>query len=121
MTIQELQSNAAAAPVWTEACPVEHRLASPAASSPVRRRLSAADAQAWSRTRPPVRSRRPAGSAGQRVLGRPPVSVRACRVEAPSVAGVVDDVPTWVLVGAGILVGVLMLLVLAFAGGPAYA
>ena len=46
---------------------------------------------------------------------------RACRVEAPLVSPVVDDVPTWALLTCGIVVGIIMLLALAFLGGPAYA
>lgn len=61
------------------------------------------------------------GALGRRVLARPTSTVRACHVQAPARAGVVDDVPTWVLAVIGITVGVLMLLALAFLGGPAYA
>ena len=64
--------------------------------------------------------RAPVG-AGPRVLPRSASAARACHVVAPSRAGVVDDVPTWVLVSCGIVVGVLMVLALAFLGGPAYA
>ena len=68
-----------------------------------------------------VRSEGPSAVApGRRVLPRSSVRARACHVEAPSPAGVVDDVPTWALLVCGILVGVLMLLALAFLGGPAY-
>ncbi|WP_380059604.1 hypothetical protein [Dietzia aurantiaca] len=47
--------------------------------------------------------------------------MRACEVQAPAPAGVVDDVPTWALVVCGVLFGIAMLLALAFLGGPAYA
>lgn len=68
-----------------------------------------------------VRSEGPSAvTPGRRVLPRSSVKARACHVEAPSPAGVVDDVPTWALLACGILVGVLMLLALAFLGGPAY-
>lgn len=60
-------------------------------------------------------------SPGRRVLSRPSATARACRVEAPVSAGVVDDVPTWALLTCGILFGILMLLAVAFLGGPAYA
>lgn len=46
---------------------------------------------------------------------------RACRVDTPISTGVVDDVPTWALMACGIAFGVIMLLAVAFLGGPAYA
>ncbi|GAA4262276.1 hypothetical protein GCM10022294_14120 [Dietzia aurantiaca] len=58
---------------------------------------------------------------GRRVVVRSAGSVRACEVQAPAPAGVVDDVPTWALVVCGVLFGIAMLLALAFLGGPAYA
>ena len=70
----------------------------------------------------PVRAAgRAPGAPGTRVLIRATPAARACRVVAPPRAGVVDDVPTWVLVSCGMIVGVLMLLALAVLGGPAYA
>lgn len=78
------------------------------------------------RVRPSVRGysgTAPLVGPGRRVLARPAVSdsVRACRVEAPSVSGVEDDVPTWALLACGIAFGVIVLLAVAFLGGPAYA
>lgn len=60
---------------------------------------------------------------GRRVLDRPVSAeqIRACRVVPTAASPVVDDVPTWALLACGILVGLLMLLALAFLGGPAYA
>lgn len=58
---------------------------------------------------------------GRRVLIRQTNDVRACRVEATAPARVVDDVPTWALLACGVLFAVVMLLALAFMGGPAYA
>ncbi|MBB1008846.1 hypothetical protein G6010_04430, partial [Dietzia sp. SLG510A3-3B2-2] len=60
---------------------------------------------------------------GRRVLVRPVSTdrVRACHVEAPASTGVVDDVPAWALLACGIAFGVIMLLAVAFLGGPAYA
>ena len=48
-------------------------------------------------------------------------SVRACRVESSAPTRVVDDVPAWALLACGIAFGILMLLAVAFLGGPAYA
>lgn len=47
--------------------------------------------------------------------------VRACRIESSAPAGVVDDVPAWALLACGVVVGVIVLLAVAFLGGPAYA
>lgn len=58
---------------------------------------------------------------GRRVVVRSAGSVRACEVQAPAPAVVVDDVPTWALVVCGVLFGIAMLLALAMLGGPAYA
>lgn len=151
MTVQELQSHTDFAPRWTEACPVEHSLgemdgprrrgagptgrpgAVPAGARnrpPTRPQDRRASATATVDRVRPVAPRqvgpgRPAGRVSvapdRRVLARPSVDARACHVAAPARAGVVDDVPTWALLACGVLVGVLMLLALAFLGGPAYA
>ena len=151
MTVQELHSRIDFTPLWTEACPVEHGLEEMrgsrqgGAGSAVRPVMAPAGARMLPPTRSgdrravtprtgdrvspvagrPVSSVRSAGlapvSPGRRVLSRPAAGARACYVEAPSSVGVVDDVPTWVLLTCGILVGVLMLLALALVGGPAYA
>lgn len=42
-------------------------------------------------------------------------------MQAPAGSPVVDDVPTWVLLACGVIFGLVMLLALAFLGGPAYA
>ncbi|WP_235026706.1 hypothetical protein, partial [Dietzia lutea] len=63
-------------------------------------------------------------SAPRRIVQARPVAsdrVRACRVESPAPTRVVDDVPAWALLACGIAFGVLMLLAVAFLGGPAYA
>lgn len=140
MTVQELQAYADLAPRWTEACPVEHgvgvesaRGGDTAMGRPVaagfRNRPSARAADRLGPAPVPVRRVRPVGgrqgayvsvAPGRRVLTGPATAVRACSVEAPAQSGVVDDVPTWVLAACGIALGVLMLLAVAFLGGPAY-
>ena len=126
MTVQEMQSHTDFTPRLIQACPVGH-----GAFEHVPRELEdrrAGMSATADRVRPAagvrvgaVRSEGPSAVApGRRVLPRSSVRARACHVEAPSPAGVVDDVPTWALLVCGILVGVLMLLALAFLGGPAY-
>ena len=63
-------------------------------------------------------------AAPRRIVQTRPVAsdrVRACRVESPAPTRVVDDVPAWALLACGIAFGILMLLAVAFLGGPAYA
>lgn len=138
MTIVETRPEARPAMRWTEVCAADHfapvRRASRhhqepgsvkvrPASRPAR---DAERSMVGERGRPSARGHVSAATLvapGRRVLVRPAHAgtVRACRVEAPSVAGVVDDVPTWVLLACGVAFGVILLLALAFLGGPAYA
>lgn len=145
MTVTELQSFAHPTVRWTEVCPDDHRRAGVAPGNPAARTASARigtsrrSVDRLAATRPGggsgrpesgVRSRVPARSTavssvapGRRIVGRPASTerVRACHVAAPVSTGVVDDVPTWVLLACGIAFGVIMLLAVAFLGGPAYA
>ena len=151
MTVQELQPHTDVAPLWTDACPRGHGAEQTRGWRQVGVGSSGrpAMAPAGARIRPPTRSVglraaapttvdrvRPVSSRsvgtvrstgrapvspGRRVPSRPAAGARACHIEAPSPVGVVDDVPTWALLTCGIVVGVLMLLALAFLGGPAYA
>ena len=126
MSVLEMQPDARPIVQWTEVCPDDHR----------------GDAIRVGRTNTepaPVRSGhaprlvRPRGTArpasvtsvapGRRVLVRPAATdhARACHIAAPAPAGVVDDVPAWALLACGIAFGVIMLLAVAFLGGPAYA
>lgn len=138
MTILEMHSQARPATRWIEVCAAEH-------ISPVRRmrrehrvgasaRVRPAKRSPWSVDRSNIGERaRPSGRArstaaplitpSRSIVARPAYAdnVRACSVEAPSASGVVDDVPTWVLLACGIAFGVILLLVLALLGGPAYA
>lgn len=138
MTILEMQPQARPAMRWTEVCAADHLaparrvggqfignvgVADRPATRPTR---SAERSTVVERVRPSVRGYSASATLvapGRRVLVRPAVadSVRACRVEAPSVSGVVDDVPTWALLACGIAFGVIVLLAVAFLGGPAYA
>lgn len=121
MTVVELQSHPRPAARWTEVCPDDHRgrvahLDRPAVTS----------SRAENLVRPRVTARPAAVTSvapGRRVLVRPVSTdrVRACHVEAPASTGVVDDVPAWALLACGIAFGVIMLLAVAFLGGPAYA
>lgn len=149
MTVQELQSETDFTPHWSAACPVDHGLGQARGGRQGVLAPATRPTKAGARKRPPTRSEtrpggepgnaarvRPVGSPrgitvrpegraplapGRRVLTRQGPTARACHVEAPSRAGVVDDVPTWVLLACGILAGVLMLLAVALLGGPAYA
>lgn len=144
MTILEMRHEARPAMRWTEVCASDH-------TAPVRREASQHHELGSVKIRPTARparyaerstvaersmvaeqrgshARRPSTGThlvapGRRVLARPAPAdnVRACRVEAPSVSGVVDDVPTWVLLACGVAFGVVLLLALALLGGPAYA
>lgn len=127
MTVLELPPSVS--PVrWTEVCAADHRvdrrLAAPripaAASARTANRPASSvrvlgAAPTVSGARPAARTR-PAGSRSSAGAG-----VRACRPSRVAPAAVVDDVPAWVLVACGVIVGLLMVLALAFIGGPAYA
>lgn len=149
MTILEMHSHTDSTAEWTEFCAAEHR--APAqhtfgvrpdadrsgnreargrsgtrpGARPVGRRDSASPSRGASTDRvvalAPATSRT---SAPRRIVQTRPVAsdrVRACRVESPAPTRVVDDVPAWALLACGIAFGVLMLLAVAFLGGPAYA
>ncbi len=142
MTVQEFQTYADLAPRWTEACPVEHGLGGKGARHHGVGAAEGRPASADFRNRPPARAVERPGPApvairrsrplaarraayvtvapGRRVLAGPATAVRACSAEVSVQSGVVDDVPTWVLAACGITLGVLMLLAVAFLGGPAY-
>ena len=113
MSVQELRLFTDAAPQWSGACAIEHGLQAKRGSvgQVIARGARPSPAGSPYRVRP-----RPASA----VRPRPAITVRACRVDAPPRGGVVDDVPTWALLVCGIVVGVLMLLALAFLGGPTY-
>lgn len=146
MSVLERQTHTGPTVRWTEVCPDVHREQGARAArpridpAPIRTRpaLRRADvgpggerpAVSPARAGALVRSRMPARSAqltsvapGRRVLVRSVATdqVRACHVDAPVSGGVVDDVPAWVLLACGIAFGVIMLLAVAFLGGPAYA
>lgn len=146
MSVLEMQSHAGPTVRWTEVCPDDHRELGARAARPRIDRAPVRTGHAPRRTvvrpggdRPAVspsragtlvRSRVPARPApvttvapGRRVLVRSAATdqVRACHVEAPVSGGVVDDVPAWALLACGIAFGVIMLLAVAFLGGPAYA
>lgn len=144
MTVVELQSHTRPAARWTEVCPDDHRgqvahldrpgdvsvrstraprrtLARPEGSRP-----AVTSSRAEYLVRPRMAARPAAVTSvapGRRVLVRPVSTdrVRACHVEAPVSTGVVDDVPAWALLACGVAFGVIMLLAVAFLGGPAYA
>ena len=146
MTVVQLQSHPRPAVRWTEVCPDDHRgqgahldrprdVSVPVRPTPAPRRSlvrpeggrpAVTSARAGNLVRPRVAAR-PATvtsvAPGRRVLVRPVSTdrVRACHVEAPVSTGVVDDVPAWALLACGIAFGVIMLLAVAFLGGPAYA
>ena len=137
MTILEMHSQAHPATRWIEVCaaehiaPVprmrrEHRAGDSAKVRPARRSpRSAAPSNIGERARPSGRARMTAAphiAPSRSIVARQAYAgnVRACSVEAPSVSGVVDDVPTWVLLACGFAFGVILLLVLALLGGPAY-
>lgn len=112
MTVLEMQSQprTPSRPVvrWTEVCTAEH--------------VGAAERSLALRSpEPPVRTAAP----GPRARVRPAVSVgagvRACHAESASGPTVVDDVPTWVLLACGLVFGLVLLLLVALVGGPAYA
>lgn len=138
MTVLEMQTQARPATRWTEVCATDHpaptgrparqaRQVTAPHRRPMRRSSGrVAEPAVTGPARPAVRGPRTGSTPvapGRRVLVRPASSerVRACRVEAPSVSGVVDDVPTWALLACGIAFGIIMLLALAYLGGPAYA
>ena len=127
MTVLELPPSVS--PVrWTEVCAADHRADRRLAAT---RRPAAASARTAIRpastgrgrgaaptapgVRPGVRTR-PAGSRATAGAG-----VRACRPSRVAPAAIVDDVPAWVLLACGVIVGLLMVLALAFIGGPTYA
>lgn len=145
MSVLEMKSHAHPTVRWTEVCPDDHRGQASRAARPrvapaaVRSGIAPGrsvvrpggdrPAVAAVRTGTLVRSRVPARptpattvAPGRRVLVRPAAAdqVRACHVGAPTPGGVVDDVPAWVLLACGIAFGVIMLLAVAFLGGPAY-
>lgn len=149
MTILEMHSHTDSTARWTEICAAEHRAPAQSADGvrrdpdrsgerqargrtgtrpgarPVGRRDSASPNRGASADRvatlAPAPSRTPAP---RRIVQARPVasdSVRACRVESSAPTRVVDDVPAWALLACGIAFGILMLLAVAFLGGPAYA
>ncbi|MCT2262997.1 MULTISPECIES: hypothetical protein [Dietzia] len=148
MTVLELHSHTDSTVRWTEICPAEHRAsmhrvdhgvnANPAAdprtrgrgvTRPGARPVGRHDAAAPRRGAPadrrpalaPTASRMPTPRLADRTRPVSADQVRACRIEAPAPACVVDDVPAWALLACGIVFGVIMLLAVAFLGGPAYA
>ena len=138
MTILEMHSQARPATRWIEVCAAEHITPPPrmrrehcvgdgAKVRPAKRSARGVDRSNYGElARPSGRARMtaaPLAAPRRSIVARPSYAdnVRACSVEAPSVSGVVDDVPTWVLLACGIAFGVILLLVLALLGGPAYA
>jgi len=78
------------------------------------------------RTRAAVAGERARGAGrGTSQCGRPAAraasGVHACYVSAEPGPRIADDVPTWVLLTCGIVLGVVMLLAMVFIGGPSYA
>lgn len=112
MTVLEMQSRprvpSLPAVRWTEVCTTEH---------------GGVDHRAASRRVPDATAGRVDSGLPARVLPAPGVGtgVRACRVESTSGSAVVDDVPTWVLLACGVVFGLVLLLLVALMGGPAYA
>lgn len=149
MTILETHSHTDSTARWTEICAAGHRAPAPSADGVRRDRDRAGERHVRGRTgtRPGARpvGRRDSASPGhgastdrvaafspassrtaapRRIVQTRPVAsdrVRACRVESPAPTRVVDDVPAWALLACGIAFGILMLLAVAFLGGPAYA
>lgn len=111
MSVLEMQSRprvpSLPAVRWTEVCTTEHggidhRSVSPRVPAPPVSRVGSGQ---------PVRVLPAAG------IG---TGVGACRVEPTSGSAVVDDVPTWVLLACGLVFGLVLLLLVALVGGPAY-
>ncbi|KAA0919594.1 hypothetical protein [Dietzia sp. ANT_WB102] len=146
MSVLEMQPDTRPIVQWTEVCPDDHRgkatraVRPDAEPAPVRfghaPRRTATGPEARRPTDISARTEilvKPRGTArpasvmsvapGRRVLVRPAATdhVRACHIAAPAPVGVVDDVPAWALLACGIAFGIIMLLAVAFLGGPAYA
>ena len=133
---------------WSEVCATEHggvpvpaRLSAPgstpetgrdgAPARPVRRRTPSGSRPGGAPTVRGTGALSAPVAPGRRVAAAPVTGVRSCRVSAapaamdaratvPASVRVVDDVPTWVLLVCGVVFGIVMLLALAFVGGPAY-
>lgn len=108
MTVLEMQSPSRPAVRWTEVCTTEHD-PSVRGSAPLRSAVV------------PARSVAPARRVRVRPVGVSGTGVRACRVDTAAGAAVVDDVPTWALLACGVVFGLVLLLLVALVGGPAYA
>ena len=146
MSVLEMQRDARPIVQWTEVCLDDHRGGATRAGGPNAEPVPVRSGHAPRRTAIGPEGRRPSESSaraeilvrprgtarsasitsvapGRRVLVRPAATdhVRACHIAAPAPAGIVDDVPAWALLVCGIAFGVIMLLAVAFLGGPAYA
>ena len=118
MTVLELPSTTRSTGSWTQVCASEHSVTSRAVhdvlgSAPRDVRVFDESRPSGARTLVPGRRVSSGLAAGDHVS--------ACRVGGRVDEQVVDDVPTWVLLTCGIVVGLALLLALALTGGPAYA
>lgn len=129
MTVLEMQSRTQPTVRWTEICATEHTTRARPTDMPARS-ASAPSMRSMRSTRPvqdpsvrsmPSRTSRSVAP-GRRTLVRPAstAQVRSCRVAAPAEAGVVDDVPTWVLLACGVVFGLILMLAFVLVGGPTY-
>lgn len=148
MTILEMHSQEGSTVRWSEVCGPQHHSASvvPRAGGIAAEYIPAGSARTrrlpQSRVRPinrverrslvPVAGPRSAHARPARQLSAGPDRrvpggavtrdrIRACHVDTGAAVRMTDDVPTWVLLTCGVVLGVILLLALAFIGGPTYA
>lgn len=135
MTVLELQQHTPSRVRWTEVCATEHAPSPQVRALPALgagRRLPASMPVSPGAPRSSVRSvlaeprervvpGRDRATAPRRAVPAVTGGVRSCRREEFAPVRVVDDVPTWVLAACGVVFGLMMVLALAFVGGPAYA